>query len=377
MPLGPQLMKAFDIDPHHFGWLISSYSLASGVSGLSSAFFIDRFDRKKSLLFLTTGFAIGTLACGLASNYVFMMIARALAGVFGGIISSQVLAIVGDRIAPEKRGQATGIVMMTFSLASVLGVPLSIYMATHISWHAPFIFLGIFAAVMTALGLTYLPAMNEHLKVKQQKKAIHDILHLLGQRETLLPLLLSALLIFSQFLIIPFISPSLVANVGIAPADLTYLYLLGGLSTILSSPRVGKWIDRTSSLDVLQTTILASLIPILLITHLFEIPFVIVLLIGITFFIASSSRNVPILNFLNSRIPAHLRGRYMSLNTCLQSLSMATASSLAGTMIARAPDGRLLHFERVGYLSCALSALAWIVVRSGFRSERKPRSSRT
>lgn len=374
MPLGPQLMKAFDIDPHHFGWLISSYSLASGLSGLSSALFIDRFDRKKSLLFLTAGFSLGTLACGLASSYIFMIIARALAGVFGGIISSQVLAIVGDRIAAEKRGQATGIVMMTFSLASVLGVPLSIYMATHISWHAPFIFLGIFAAVMTALGMNYLPSMVEHLKIKQEKKAIHDIIELLRRRATLLPLLLSALLIFSQFLIIPFISPSLVANVGIAPADLTFLYLLGGLSTIITSPRVGKWIDRSSSLDVLQITTLASLLPILLVTHLFEIPFVIVLLIGITFFIASSSRNVPILNFLNSRIPANLRGRYMSLNTCLQSLSMATASSLAGTLIVRSPEGRLLHFERVGYLSCALSVVAWIIVRNGFRAERGRKS---
>jgi len=117
MPLGPQLMRVFSISPAQFGFLVSSYTFAAGVSGLIAARFIDRFDRKTTLLFFYIGFCLSTVACAFSPSYEFFLLARTLAGAFGGVLGSLVLAIVGDAIAPERRGTATGTVMMAFSLA--------------------------------------------------------------------------------------------------------------------------------------------------------------------------------------------------------------------------------------------------------------------
>ena len=62
MPLGPLLMRHFDISPREFALLVSSYSLSAGFSGFVAAFFVDRFSRKKVVLTAYIGFVAGTLA---------------------------------------------------------------------------------------------------------------------------------------------------------------------------------------------------------------------------------------------------------------------------------------------------------------------------
>src|SRR5881296_1229159 len=68
MPLGPQLMRELHIGPGHFSALVAAYTISSGVVGLLAAPFIDRFDRRKLLLFAYSGFSAGTLACALSQS---------------------------------------------------------------------------------------------------------------------------------------------------------------------------------------------------------------------------------------------------------------------------------------------------------------------
>src|SRR5215470_10852498 len=68
MPLGPQLMRELHISPGEFSSLVATYTISSGLVGLMAAPFIDRFDRRKLLLFTYAGFTLGTLACALSQN---------------------------------------------------------------------------------------------------------------------------------------------------------------------------------------------------------------------------------------------------------------------------------------------------------------------
>src|SRR5450432_417939 len=52
-PLGDILMKSLNLKPSHFGLAVSAYAFSAGISGLLTAGFADRFDRKKLLLFFT------------------------------------------------------------------------------------------------------------------------------------------------------------------------------------------------------------------------------------------------------------------------------------------------------------------------------------
>ncbi|MFN4151176.1 MAG: MFS transporter, partial [Candidatus Sericytochromatia bacterium] len=79
MPLGPQFLRVFNISPEKFGYIVSSYTLSAAILGFIGAFFIDRFDRKKSLLVLFTGFLTGTFLCGISSSYIYLLISRLIA----------------------------------------------------------------------------------------------------------------------------------------------------------------------------------------------------------------------------------------------------------------------------------------------------------
>src|SRR5205807_479554 len=118
--------------------IVSSYGISAGVAGLAAGFFLDRFDRKKALLWLFLGFALGTLLCAMADNYKLLVAARFFAGAFGGVVGAVILAIVGDVIPMERRGAAMGMVMSAFSVSSIVGVPLGLLLASHYNWHVPF-----------------------------------------------------------------------------------------------------------------------------------------------------------------------------------------------------------------------------------------------
>src|SRR5216683_1075695 len=92
MPLGPQYQEDLDITPQAFGWLVSVYGFSSSLSGLTAAWFLDRFDRKRSLLVIFGGFTTATLLCAVSGNYYYLLAARGLAGVFGGIMAATVMA---------------------------------------------------------------------------------------------------------------------------------------------------------------------------------------------------------------------------------------------------------------------------------------------
>src|SRR5437016_2738424 len=83
MPLGPQYMRVFEINPHQFGLIVSSYGISAGIAGLVAGFFLDWFDRKKALLWLYSGFTLGTLFCAMANNYQLLVASRFFAGAFG------------------------------------------------------------------------------------------------------------------------------------------------------------------------------------------------------------------------------------------------------------------------------------------------------
>src|SRR5688572_23493853 len=212
MPLGNYLMPYFDINPRQFSFLVSAYSISAAVSGFGAAFIVDRFDRKKVLVLSYLGFLVGTLACGLAPSYVLLLISRILAGIFGGVIGAQVFAIIADIFSYERRGAAMGSVMSAFAVASILGVPFSLYLTNIFKddWHIPFLLVAGVGIILTPLLLKYIPAMSGHImpadKKEQPLMVLETVLQTPAQRSALL---FSCLLMMGHFLIIPFINPYL------------------------------------------------------------------------------------------------------------------------------------------------------------------------
>ncbi len=360
MPLGPQLMRELGINAAQFGGLISSFALTAGIVGLAVAPFTDRFDRRKLLLFCYAGFTLGTLACGLSDNASTLLIARAVCGAFGGVSGATIMAIVADVVPPERRARGMGIIMTAFSAAAALGVPLGLKIAQWWKWEGPFLTVAAVAAVVWIGLFRILPPVRGHLtggKVKSGK----DFLELVSKRNAWIGLALMMMMVFGHFTIIPFLSPFLVANVGLPEKSLFMIYLTGGLVTIFTGPLIGRLADRHGKFLLYFILVVGASIVIRLLTSAGPMPVWQTLILAAFFFAFASGRFVPGQAVISMAVPRERRGAYMSLVACSRDLASGITASLGSHIVAQGADGRLLHFDRLGWLAIGVSVLSLLV----------------
>ena len=360
MPLSPHLIRDFGITTAQFGLLVSAYAFAAAVSSLLMASIADRFDRKHALLFVYAGLIVGTLGCALAPTYAALLAARTVAGLFGGVQGSIAFSIVGDLIPDARRGRAMGLVMLSFSLSAVVGVPLSIYVAGHGGWHIPFFALAATCSLLMVIGLRLVPSMRGHMRVGGPIGLWQGYAELFRVPNHWWAFATSALLTLSGMMVIPYIAPSRVTNEGMTELQLAYFYLVGGAITLFTRPLFGSMSDRYPRAVVYYWLVLLSIIPVLLITHTLGVSLPLQLGVSALFFIFVSGRFVPSTALVTSATTPQLRGRLMSFNSAVQNLFTGLAAVIGGAMLGKGSDGQILGYEAVGYLSCLIAvASVW------------------
>jgi len=363
-PLGAVIMPALSITTAQFGMVVSAYAFAAGASGLLTAGFADRFDRKRLLLFFYLGFILGTLWCGLAQNFASLLLARVVTGVFGGVIGSIVLAIATDLFPPEMRGRVMGFVQSAFAASQVLGIPIGIYLASRWNWHVPFL-------AMTALGVVgglliawNLKPVAEHLRTPQERSPFMHLLHTLTEPRYLLAFVTVMFLATGGFMLMPFGSAFTVNNLKISLDSLPTVYLVTGLATIVAGPLVGKAADTFGKLRVFFLGTALTVVMVLIFTHLGPTPLAVVIALNVLLFVGIFSRMIPFQALLTQVPGPTQRGSFNAINASIQQLSGGIASLVAGHIVRFGDDGRILHYDIAGYVVVASSLFtAYLVFR--------------
>ena len=364
MPLGPILMAEFGIGTHEFGLLVASYSFSAAICGFLAATFVDRFERKRLLIVVFSLFGLATLACGLAPGYLTLLIARGLAGAFGGVLGALVQTMVGDVIPFARRARASGTISTAFSLSSVAGVPLSLWLANHLQWRAPFIFIAVLTFMFIFVGARILPELRHHLSREKRAHPFSDMFDVLRDPNHLRALLFGSLIIFSGFTVIPYITVYAVYNVGISQHDIPFVYFAGGAATLFTARLIGRWADAKGKVEVYRLIAVVAMIPILVVTHIGNAPLWAWLMCTTAFFILVSGRFIPAMAVITSAAQPRLRGTFMSLNSTMQSLAMGLATTLGGFIITQNSDGLIVGYSNVGYVAVTANLLAiWFVSR--------------
>ena len=354
MPLGPQLMRELDLSAPEFGRIISVFALTAGLVGLAMAPFADRFDRRKLLLICYAGFTIGTLACGLATTPGMLMAARAMCGAFGGVSGATIMTIVADVVPPERRARGMGIIMTAFSAAAALGVPLGLKLAQWWKWEAPFLAIAAIATVVWVLLAKVLPPVRSHLEFVGADPR-KDFMILLKDRNAWTGITLMMICVMGHFMMIPYLSPYLVGNVGLAEQHLFLVYLVGGVVTIFTGPYVGKLADRHGRFPVFAAMVTIACGVVWHMATSGPLPLWHILLNAALFFIFASGRFVPAQATISLAVPPARRGAYMSLVSCSRDLASGATAAIAGTIVTRSASGAMLNFDRLGMLAIALS----------------------
>ena len=361
MPLGPQLMRVFSISPQQFGLAVSAYTFSAGVVGIVGALFIDRFDRRSILLGLYAGFAFGNLFCAVAQSYEVLLVGRVVTGAFGGLMGATVFAVVADVVPEIRRGAAMGTVMTSFSLATVAGVPVGLFLANNFGWHIPFFMLAGTSSIVLVVGYFSLPSVRGHIVHGPTTSPFRSLFELLREPSHINAFVLVSAIVVAGFSVIPYLSPFLVANVGLTESDLPYIYLLGGGATIFTSRFFGKLSDRWGNQKAFGWIIGCSIVPIIAITNLPRLPLWIVLTVTTVFMILTSGRWVPAMAMVTSSVTPEKRGSFMSVNSSIQQISSGIAAYGGGLILGKSPTGELTNFGIVGIIAVATSLLCIIL----------------
>ena len=355
MPLGDIFMNEFNITTSQYSWLVSSYALAASMSCILGIIFMDRLPRKKALLFLYGGFSIGTFLCSFADTYEMLISLRAITGFFGGMIGAMVLSIISDLFPFKERGSAMGILFAAFSAASALGVPFGIYLAAIGSWQIPFMVLGLLGVVISLVIFFTFPNMEDHLQYQSEKRKslIQILTKVLKDSNQVYALAAGFVLIMGHFMIIPFISPFMIKNIGLTQMEVAYQFFAGGVATSITSPIIGKMTDKYGVMKVFITVMIISWIPTILITNLTTAPLSVAVSLVAFFFIFGSGRMISPNTIITAAAGNETRGSFMSLKSALQQFAIGATAFISGMIVTTGENGKYQNYDIVGYLAIA------------------------
>ena len=365
MPLGPQLTELFGISASEFGFLVSAYTFSAGLSGLLAATYIDRFGRKRMMLTLYPLFGAAALACSFAPTFAWLMVARVASGFFGGVLMALSQTIVAEVIPFERRGRAMGVVMTSFSVATVAGVPLALFLASHFNWHAPFLAIALMVSVCALGAAKTLPSLKGHLAAHPVGDSAPNMLAnlrlVLVDPNHLRAYAMSASMVFAGFAVIPYIALYLQGNAGFKPEQIPYVYLTGGICTLISARLIGHWSDRAGKAYAFRRLALLMPLPLLAMTLSADLPMVGVLLVSSMLFVVMSGRMIPGMALIGAAADPRRRGSFMTLNSAVQSLAMGLAALVGGQILGRDGNGHLTHYWIAALLGGGASLLSFVL----------------
>jgi len=349
-PLGAQLLVELNINTAQFGWVVSAYAFSAGASGLMAAGFADKFDRKKLLLFFYIGFVIGTFLCGIAPDYNFLLMARIITGIFGGVVGSVSFAIITDLFKLEVRGRVMGFVQMAFAASQVLGLPIGLYLANAWGWHSPFIMIVGLSVIVGVAIIVYMKPIDAHLKIQSERNALQHLGKTISNLTYVKAFAATILLATGGFMMMPFGSAFAINNLGITMEQLPLLYMITGIFSMGIGPLAGKLSDKIGKYQMFVIGSIISMVMVVVYCNLSITPLWIVICINVVLFAGIMARIIPSSALLTAIPEPQDRGAFMGINSSIQQISGGVAAAVAGMIVVQTSSGKLERYDILGYV---------------------------
>jgi predicted MFS family arabinose efflux permease len=350
-PLSAILLKELNLSPAEFSLVVSAYAISAFLSGILAAGFADKFDRKKILMFFYTGFVLGTLFCALAPNYYFLLAARIVTGLFGGVIGSIGFAIITDLFEMQVRGRVMGFVQMSFAASQVLGIPISLYFANNFGWHFPFFVIVGFSIIVGILIMIYMRPITAHIEANKGRNAFQHLGKTFATRDYRRAFMATALLATGGFMLMPFGSAFATNNLGIDIELLPWVYGITGVFSLIFGPIIGRLSDKIGKFRMFVIGSTITLIFVAIYTQLGITPLWLVIVLNVFLFVGVSGRIISATALVSGVPVPQDRGAFMSINSSIQQLSGGIAAIIAGLIVHQAgKDDPLQNYPELGYV---------------------------
>lgn len=217
-----------------------SYALGSPLIVTATA----HWPRRPVLIGSMLLFAVANVLSAISPTMTVLAATRILAGLLAGLFVPIATASASALVAPEKRGRALAIVLGGMSLATVLGVPIGIYVSELTSWSGAFLFVAALA-VLAAIGIAaLLPALAAAPQV-----ALRDRVEMLRRPDILVVLLITVCANAGAFSVYTYLAP-VFQGIG-GQGTLQLLIFTFGVFAVLGSYLSGHGCDKWGAVPVL------------------------------------------------------------------------------------------------------------------------------
>ncbi|MEC1687763.1 MFS transporter [Bacillus mojavensis] len=169
-PLLPDLADAFNSDVSVLALSISIYGIMIFIGAPLLVPLGDKYSRELSLMLGLVIFIIGTVVCALAQNIFFFFLGRALSGLAAGAFVPTAYAVVGDRVPYTYRGKVMGLIVSSWSLALIFGVPIGSFIGGVLHWRWTFWIFALMGALVVLLILFEMRRHNDNKNSSLEEK---------------------------------------------------------------------------------------------------------------------------------------------------------------------------------------------------------------
>lgn len=354
-----QVAQDLAIDLDAAGTIVSSYSLAYGLSAPFLAAFTGRFRKDRVVLTAIALFAVANALCAIAPTYAALIAARIVTGLAAGLYTPTAYALAASVAPPERKASALAAVALGITASFVAGVPLGMIVGSQFGWHASFWLISGFSLIaFAAIGLR--PPRG--LKPGGSKLSVAARFTPLVDLRTLLALLPT--LVFTAGTISTYTYFGALLRAHQFPAStVVFYYFTFGVGGLIGTQVGGRAIDRFGPIPLLILFLVVGILN----TALFEASLAILATLAVTTFMLHFNLWLLIIGQQRRLIklsPEHTDVVLALNNSCIY-VGIAVGASIGGLIIAQG-----LGLDRIPFASCALFIAALLVFGVSLYVER-------
>ena len=332
------------------GFLITAGAVLMGLGAPTLAALVAGWDRRRLLAWSLLWYGVLLGACALAPGYDSLLPLRVLAMVAPAVFTPQAAASVGLMVPPEQRGRAITFVFLGWSVASVLGMPLSAWVGGTLGWRWAF---GGVALGALVCGWWVWRVMPDGIKpVALSRKAWAQTL---GSAPLMLAVGVTALSAFGQFTLFSYFAPYFKTMLGVEAGTLSLLFLWFGAFGLAGNVVLSRQVDRLGAPRAVLLTQGLMALSLLLwpLGHNVWAAAAVLVPWALGCFAANSAQQARLVGLSPALAPATV-----SLNTSAMYGGQAMGAALGGWMIThgRMPD---LHWVSLGVMLASMGLSVW------------------
>lgn len=234
-----EISTDLDVSVGTAGQLISAGAVLMCVGAPLFASLVAGWDRRRLLALSMVWYALLHAACALAPNFGWLLLLRVLALVPPAIFTPQAAASVGLLVPPEQRGRAITFIFLGWSLASVLGMPISAFVGGTLGWRAAFAVVAVLSVVSAAWVWRSLPD-----EVKPPALSLAAWQETFRSKALMTGVAVTVLSAAGQFVQFSYFAPYFRQKLGLSPGELSLYFMWFGAFGLLGNVLMSRHIDR-------------------------------------------------------------------------------------------------------------------------------------